>query len=86
LVFNIKTAKDARVGRHTSVVCIATLPYQGEVVTHTLGTGEIRIDAPLPPKPDAKPAPAGAKPAPTAEKKRLSRLEQLRLEREQRKK
>jgi hypothetical protein len=54
----------------------------------TLGATEIRVDKPLPPKVDApKPMPAAvaAQPAPAApmEKKRLSRLEQLRLEKEQ---
>jgi hypothetical protein len=87
LTFNIVAAKDARVGKHTSVVAVATLPYQGDVVTHTLGPGELRIDAPLPPKADAKPAAnsqAATKPAaPAADKKPLSRLEQLRLQREQ---
>ncbi len=85
ITFKIVAAKDARVGKHTSVVAVATLPYQGEVVTHTLGPGELRIDAPLPPKADAKPAAnqQAAKPAAPAEKKPLSRLEQLRLQREQ---
>jgi hypothetical protein len=86
LVFKIVAAKDARVGKHTSVVAVATLPYEGDVVTHTLGPGELRIDAPLPPKVDATPIPApqvaAAPPAPV-EKKRLSRLEQLRQQREQ---
>lgn len=89
ITFNIVAAADARVGKHTSVVTVATLPYEGEIVTHTFGPGELRVDAPLPPKPNAKPAesqPAAAAPAPAAEKKPLSRLEQLRLQREQEKK
>jgi hypothetical protein len=66
---------------------VTTFPVEGEPVTHTLGTGELRIDAPLPPKPDAPPAAAAAAPMPmpaeAAPMKRLSRLEQLRLEKEQ---
>jgi hypothetical protein len=59
-------------------------------VVHTLGSTELRVDKPLPPKVDA-PAPMAAPmpqatPAPMPEqKKRLSRLEQLRLEKEQQK-
>ena len=54
-----------------------------------LGTGELRIDEPLPPKADA-PAPAAAHAGgrAAAEKppeKRLTRLEQLRLDREKEK-
>ena len=86
ITFTIVAAKDARVGKHTSIVALATLPYEGEVVTHTLGPTELRIDAPLPPKVAAKPADnqqAKAAPAPAADKKPLSRLEQLRQQREQ---
>jgi len=86
ITFKIVAAADARVGKHTSVVALATLPYEGDVVTHTLGPGELRIDAPLPPKANAKPAAtqqAAAAPAPAADKKPLSRLEQLRQQREQ---
>ena len=87
LIFKVAVVKDARPGRYTTLVCVTKFAVQGEEVTHTLGGGELRIDAPLPPKPDA-PKPAAttaatpAKPAAPAETKRLSRLEQLRLERE----
>jgi hypothetical protein len=86
LVFKVPAAKDARPGRYTTLVCITKFAVQGEEVTHTLGGGELRIDAPLPPKvaaPKPTGAPATAKPAAPAPEKRLSRLEQLRLEREQ---
>ena len=62
------------------------MTQEGEPITHTLGGGELRVDAPLPPKaaapaaPQAAPQPAPAQPAPAAEQKRLSRLEKLRLE------
>lgn len=85
VTFTITAAKDARVGKHTSVVAVAKLPYDGDTVTHTMGPGELRIDAPLPPKADAKPAAnqTAAAPAKTETKKPLSRLEQLRQQREQ---
>lgn len=90
LVFKVVAAKEARAGKYPSLVCIATFLQNGDTVTHTLGTGELRVDEPLPPK-VAAPAPApmpvaaaapAAAPAPM-EKKRLSRLEQLRLDKEQ---
>ena len=66
------------VGLH-SLLCRAVVTAR-EPITHTLGTGELRIQEPVaaaPPKAAAAPQPA--KPA----EKRLSRLEQLRLERQQ---
>jgi hypothetical protein len=86
--FKVSVAKDARPGKYTTLMTVTKFEQNGEIVTHTLGPGELRIDAPLPPKVDA-PKPAAqpaAQPMPTAEKppekKRLSRLEQLRLEKE----
>lgn len=88
LIFKVQAAADARPGRYPSLLCVASPMASGEPVVHTLGTGELRIDAPLPPKPAAPmtaaapapmPMPAAA-PMPMA--KRLSRLEQLRLEKE----
>jgi hypothetical protein len=88
LVFKVAAAAESRPGRYPSLICVTTFPVEGETVTHTLGTGELRIDAPLPPKPDAPPAAAAAAapmpmPAEAVPMKRLSRLEQLRLEKEQ---
>jgi hypothetical protein len=89
LVFKIKAAPEARDGKHGGLVCRTVFNVNGEPVTHTLGSTELRVDKPLPPTVDApKPMPvAAAKPkaAPMPEKKRLSRLEQLRLEKEQQK-
>lgn len=87
VVFPIKTEKNARVGRHKSILCRAIPTVSGERVTHTIGTGEIRIDKPLPPKVAAAPPPkadAKPQPKPPAEppKRVLSRLEQLRLAKE----
>jgi len=85
LVFKIKAAKDARPGKYQTLVCRVTVMEKGEPIMHVLGRGELRIDKPLPPKasaPKPKPKPkAAAKPA-APKKKRLSRLEQLRLERQ----
>jgi hypothetical protein len=88
LVFPVKTTANSPVGKHKTVICRATMTAQGEPIVHTLGTGELRIDEPLPPKPmqaAAEPAPmpaAAAAPMPPPEK-RLSQLEKLRLERQQ---
>jgi hypothetical protein len=65
----------------------------GEPIVHNVGGSELRIDVPLPPKPNAPPpaAPAAGQPPPApapaaAPMKRLSRLEQLRLEQAEREK
>ncbi len=85
IVFPVKTTANSPAGRHKTVICRALIMANGEPISHTLGTGELRIDTPLPPKPNqpvAAAAPAAATPAPAAEK-RLSQLEKLRLERQQ---
>ncbi len=82
LIFPIKIEPTARPGKFQTLVCRATVAVDGEPVVQTLGRGELRIDKPLPAKPAAKPAAKPtAKPAPKKEvKRRLSRLEQLRLQ------
>lgn len=90
LVFKIKVNQAARPGKYAQLVCRTIVQHEGEPVTMTVGTGELRVDAPLPPKVAPPPMPAAAPtpaPAPTpqpkpAEPKRLTRLEQLRLEKE----
>jgi hypothetical protein len=87
LVFPITITDKARPGTYKSLVCRAIVTQHGEPVTHTLGSGELRVDKPLPPKvaapkPAAKPQPKPATPQ-TQPKKRLSRLEQLRLQKMQ---
>lgn len=82
LAFRVKTTAKSPVGRHKTLLCRATVMAQGEPVVHNLGPGELRIDAPLAAKPQAAAPAAGANPAPPAER-RLTRLEQLRLEREE---
>jgi hypothetical protein len=83
VVFPITIDEKAKPGTYKSLVCRVIVTESGEPVTHTLGTGELRVDKPLPPKVDA-PKPVAkaepAKPAPAAAAKPLSRLELLRLE------
>lgn len=79
-VFKVTTdAANAKAGKYTSLVCRTTMNVNGMTVIQNQGTGELRIDAPLPPKANA---PAAGKPDATAAKpaepKRLSRLEMLR--------
>lgn len=84
VTFPLIIAPDAKVGIHKTLHCIATIHTEAGDIIQTQGTGELRIDQPLPPKVDAPapaPAPAAA-PAPAPEAKPvtkpLSRLEQLR--------
>jgi hypothetical protein len=83
LVFRLKTTANSPAGKHPTLICRATVIENGEPITHMLGTGDLRIDTPLPPKADAPAAPAAAAPMPEQPpEKRLTRLEQLRLDRE----
>ena len=79
VTFPIVIAKDAKVARHKTLNCQSRVKVGEETIIQTNGTGELRIDKPLPPKKDA-PKPAAKKPAPKkpAAPKPLSRLEQLR--------
>ena len=65
LVFPVKTTANSPAGRHKTVICRATIVANGEPIAHTLGTGELRIDTPLPPKAN-QPPPAAAPPADAA--------------------
>jgi hypothetical protein len=82
IIFPVKTTANSPVGQHKSLLCRAVAIVEGEPVTHLLGTGELRIEKPLPPKPAqaakpaASPPPQPAKPA----EKVLTRLEKLRLQ------
>ena len=89
LVFKVKTEKDSPAGSHKSLFCQVVVMENDEPVLHNLGTGQIRIDVPLPPKKDEPPPAAVAAPKPVeaaAPPKRLTRLEQLRLEQQNREK
>ncbi|MEL7263943.1 MAG: pre-peptidase C-terminal domain-containing protein [Planctomycetota bacterium] len=89
--FPITVAKDARVGNHKTLNARGTISSERGTIMQTQGTGEIRIDKPLPPKKELTPeekaaiekkkAEAAKKAAAAAakpKKKVLSRLEQLR--------
>jgi hypothetical protein len=90
LIFHIKTDKVSPAGNHANLFCQVVIMQTGEPIVHNLGTGQLRIDVPLPPKANA-PAPAPA-PAPkpvaaapaAAPPKPLTRLEKLRLESQER--
>lgn len=89
LVFHVKTTANSPVGKHKTLLSRVTIVANGEPVTHMIGGGELRVDEPLPPKADAPPPmpmPAAAAPMPDKPpEKRLTRLEQLRLDREKEK-
>jgi hypothetical protein len=88
LVYHIKTDKVSPAGNHNSLFCQVVVTQNGEPIVHNIGSGTLRIDVPLPPKPNA-PAPvqvaAAPKPAApaAAPAKPLTRLEKLRLENQQ---
>ena len=87
LVFKVKAEADAAQGLNKSLFCQVVVTENGEPVIHNIGTGQIRVDKPLPPKAAAAPVAAAATPTPdpaAAPAKRLTRLEQLRLDQEQR--
>jgi hypothetical protein len=88
LVFHLKTDKASPAGNHQNLFCQVIVTMNGEPIVHNLGSGTLRVDVPLPPKPApaavaaataAAPKPKHAAPAPAPEK-RLTRLEKLRLE------
>ena len=89
LIFKVKAEADANPGNNKSLFCQVVVTENGEPIIHNLGTGGIRVDKPLPPKVAPMPVAQG-QPAPTpppaapAQAKRLTRLEQLRLEQKQR--
>ncbi|MGB7326264.1 MAG: pre-peptidase C-terminal domain-containing protein [Rubripirellula sp.] len=81
VTFPIQVAADAKVGKHKTLVVVSRVKVGDETIDQTTGTGELRIDAPLPPKKDAPkptPKPVAKKPEKPAEPKPLSRLEVLR--------
>jgi hypothetical protein len=92
IAFPLSVEPTAPAGIHKNLFCQVVVTENGEPVVHSLGGSELRIDVPIPPKPNEAPKPATAQPAPAAPKpndppmKRLSRLEQLRLEQEEREK
>ncbi len=89
VVYSVKVDEKARVGQHKSLVARARIVSDKGVITQTQGTGILQVDKPLPApvakpaaKKEAAPAKKPAAPKPAAAKP-LSRLEQLRLMREE---
>ena len=87
--FPIVISKDAKPGKHKTLVCIARAKVDDEVIVQTNGTGELRIDKPLPPKKKKAPEKVRSKKTKAKEvpakknekskaKKPLTRLQQLR--------
>lgn len=93
IIFKLKTEADAPAGNHNNLFCRVIVTEQNEPVIHNIGTGQLRIDVPLPPKaaepapmPEPMPEPAAPVAAEAPPPKRLTRLEQLRLEQAEREK
>jgi hypothetical protein len=83
LIFKLKADPEAAPGMNKNVFCQITITQDGEPIQHNLGSGTLRVDKPLPPKPNAQPVAAAEKKPDAAPAKPLSRLEQLRLEQKQ---
>ena len=84
VVFMVKTEKDTPKGQHKSLFCSINVMQFGEPIQHSFASGGVlRIDPPPPPKKSAKPEPVAKKEPAKKPEKRLSRLEQLRLRKQQ---
>ncbi|MDR3622092.1 MAG: peptidase [Paludisphaera borealis] len=88
IVYHLKTDATSPAGNHTNLFCQVVVTQNGEPIVHNIGSGTLRIDAPLPkPAAAAAPAPAAAPVAAAAPAaapaKPLSRLEKLRLDSKQ---
>jgi hypothetical protein len=89
--FPIATDATSPNGIHRNIFCQVVVTENGEPVVHNLGSSELRIDLPIPPKPNDPPKVVTPMPMPMPmpnqpPPKRLTRLEQLRLEQEEREK
>jgi len=87
LLFTIKTAADTPQGMTQNLQCRVEIPENGQMILHNLGSGRLRVDKPAPPPKNPEPTqPAAEQPVATAAAppaKPLSRLEQLRLQQQQ---
>ena len=68
LTVPIQAATDAPTGRHRSIYIQLMIDTGEGVVTHTIGSGEIRVDAPLPATTPAPANPSAATPPPSGSK------------------
>jgi hypothetical protein len=86
--FKLTLDKTSPPGQHNNVFCQVYITHNGETVLHNVGGTQLRIDVPIPPKPNEPPKPmVTAPPKPNdPPMKRLTRLEQLRKEQEEREK
>jgi hypothetical protein len=90
--FKLTVDKASPTGTHRNLFCQLVIMQNGEPIVHNLGSSELRIDVPIPPKvvqaPQPPPAVVAKKPDPPTPpmEKRLTRLEKLRLEQEEREK
>jgi hypothetical protein len=89
VAFPIIADKTSPAGQH-NVFAQVVIERGGELIVGNTGATQLRIDVPLPPKVATTPAPnptapvAPKSPDPKAPEKRLTRLEQLRKEAEER--
>jgi hypothetical protein len=90
IIFKLTTDPTSPAGNHQNLFCRVIVTENAEPVVHNIGTGKLRIDVPLPPKktdpppmPVAAAAPAAPPPVAAAPPKRLTRLEQLRLDQQE---
>ncbi len=81
LIFPVTVDAESPVGKHKDIGCQVVVTQNGEPICHHVGTVELRIDPPSPPKETAKAEPEAKPPEP--QPKQLSRLEKLRLEAQQ---
>jgi hypothetical protein len=87
LLFKLTTDKASPAGLHRNLFCQVLITKNGEPILANTGYSELRIDVPIVKTAPAKPPPGGAKPPPKGPPpKRLSRLEKLRLEQQEREK
>jgi hypothetical protein len=85
--FKITTDKTSPAGIHRNLFCQVVLTKNGEPVVGYSGSSELRLDVPIVKAAPPQPAKAAAAPPPAAAPpKRLTRLEQLRKEQEEREK
>ncbi len=87
-VFLVKAQPDSPTGKHKVLFCSVDVPYGDEIIRHSVGAlGTLRIDSPRVEVPDPEPeVVAVVEPEPEPPKKdepRLTRLEQLRKDREE---
>jgi Bacterial pre-peptidase C-terminal domain len=68
VVFPISIAADAKPGNHKTLACIGRIKTEGEAIVQTTGTGQLRVDKPLPSKKEAQALPKVEEPKKKDEK------------------